>query len=87
MDTKLERYFLESAATDNFRRICLLRHNVGEGLTMTFAEILEEEARARCANLLREQIEVRKEQSDISERLERSALLIKSKKKPDELII
>ena len=87
MDTKLERYHLENAATDAFRRICLTEVDIGEGLTTTLAQILEDEARARCENLLRGHIEHAKVQDDIEDRIKRDVLLLKSNEKPEELII
>jgi len=87
MDTELDRYFLETAATDAFRRICLLEVDIGGGRTIPLSEILEEEARERCKRLLRGHIEALSKQSDISSQLKAEALRLKGTDKPPVLVI
>jgi hypothetical protein len=87
MDSELDRHFLESAATDLFRRVCLLEVDIGGGRTIPLSEILEAEARARCERLLRGHIEALSKQSDMSDHLERESLRLKGTEKPVDLVI
>jgi hypothetical protein len=87
MERELDRYFLETAATDLFRRVCLLEVDIGGGRTIPLSEILEEEARERCKRLLRGHIEALTKQVEISSHIKLEALRLKGTEKPPDLII
>lgn len=69
-------YWQRTPATDIFRRVAGLHVILANGDEMQLAEIVEREARARVKRILREHVEIRRQQLDIEKTLKEESMRV-----------